>query len=67
MHVHTKPGTFVKFKGHSGHGSEAIVAQTFLVPGQTYTIKSIDIKNRWVQLVEWSSHWWNIDMFESLD
>ena len=64
MHIHTKPGTIVTFTAQNGHGSESIIAQTFLVPGNQYTVVSIDIRNRWVQLAEWPDHWWNVDMFD---
>jgi hypothetical protein len=67
MHVHTDPGTSIVFTGENGHGSESLVAQTFLVIGSLYTVKAVDVFNRWVQLVEWDDHWWNLDMFEAQD
>jgi len=64
MHLFTIPGTPVIFHGEDGHGSEGIIAQTFLIPGNIYTVQSIDITHRWVQLAEWADHWWNVDMFD---
>jgi hypothetical protein len=66
MHLYTKEGSTVIFKADCGHGSEAIVAQTFLVPGKSYTVQAIDKPNRWVLLKEWADHWWNIDMFDDI-
>jgi hypothetical protein len=63
MHLFTPIGSQVIFTGINGHGDESLVAQTFLIPGNTYTIAGIDIPHRWVCLEEWPDHWYNLDMF----
>ena len=64
MHLFTTPGTLIMFTAQNGHGSEPLIAQTFLIPGNIYTVQAIDIPKRWVQLAEWPDHWWNADMFD---